>query len=67
MSQLLLAIQLMPWDCGGDHMFDAEWLDMTQHLGRNILEVAGAIKVPNERERMVQRMTKSAPLHDILT
>ncbi|MGH6934658.1 MAG: hypothetical protein ACRED2_00495 [Methylocella sp.] len=47
-------------------MFDAEWRDIPHHLGRNILEVAGAIKVPNQRERVVQRMTKSARLHDSL-
>jgi hypothetical protein len=37
--QLLPAIQLTPWNCAGNHMFDAEWRDMT-HLGRNIIEVA---------------------------
>ncbi|MDQ6867882.1 MAG: hypothetical protein M3178_05605 [Pseudomonadota bacterium] len=47
-------------------MFDAEWRDMTHHLGRNILEVARTIEVPDERERVVQRITKSARLHDSL-
>jgi hypothetical protein len=47
-------------------MFDAEWRDITHHLGRNILEVARAIKIPNERERVVQRFSQSTRLHGSL-
>ncbi|HEV7911253.1 MAG TPA: hypothetical protein VGP28_09260 [Methylocella sp.] len=67
MSQLLPAIRVTPWDRAGNHMFDAEWRYMTHHLGRNIIEVARAVEIPNEREGVVQRMTKRARLHDILT
>jgi hypothetical protein len=44
----------------------SEWRGMPQNLGRNILEVAGAIKVSNERVRVIQRFSKSARLHDSL-
>jgi hypothetical protein len=47
-------------------MFDAEWRDMTHDMGRHIRVIASAIKVSNERERVVQRLTKSARLHDSL-
>jgi hypothetical protein len=47
-------------------VFRPEWRGMTQHLRRNILEVAGAIKVSNEREGVFQRISKSARLHDFL-
>jgi hypothetical protein len=47
-------------------MFDAEWRDITHHLGRNILEIAGAIEIPYECERVVQRFSQSARLQDSL-
>ena len=46
MRHLLAAIHFTPWNCGGYHMFDAKRCDILQYLRRDIVEIAGAIKVP---------------------